>query len=122
TEFVPLPRALCHHAKLNQAIFNLIANALDACEPGGRVQVRTAAGADAVEVHVTDNGRGIDPAIREKVFDPFFTTKPPGHGLGLGLTTAYAVAQDHGGRIAFERAEPRGTRFTLTIPLRPPAR
>ncbi len=114
----PLPRTLCYPAKINQAVFNLLVNAVEACEPGGRVQVATRAGPDGLEIHVTDNGGGIDPAIRHKVFDPFFTTKPPGQGTGLGLSISYGVAQDHGGRISFEPAPGRGTHFTLTIPLR----
>lgn len=119
TDLPPLPKALCYPAKVNQALFNLLVNAVEACDPGGRVHLATRAGADGIEVQVTDNGRGIDPAIRDKVFDPFFTTKPPGQGTGLGLSISYSVAQDHGGRLSFEPAPPRGTRFLLTIPLRP---
>ncbi len=112
----PLPRLVCHPAKINQAIFNVMTNAIEACPSGGRVTVSTAALADSVEIRIADTGRGIDPAIREKVFDPFFTTKPPGKGTGLGLSITYGVLQEHSGRITFESTPDTGTCFVLTLP------
>src|SRR6185369_6779586 len=80
-----LPLVTCHGAKINQVILNLLVNAIDACEPGGRVEVRTRSVDDGVVIEVTDDGCGIDTEIRTKIFDPFFTTKPVGQGMGLGL-------------------------------------
>jgi signal transduction histidine kinase len=114
-ELAALPRCLCYPAKINQAVFNLLANAIDACEPGGRIVVRSRTGPEGIEIEVEDNGRGIEPEIRDKIFDPFFTTKPPGQGTGLGLSITYGIAQDHGGRLGFEPGQPRGTRFFFTI-------
>ena len=83
---------------------------------GGKVTVRTRPGADGVEIHVIDNGRGIDPAIRDRIFDPFFTTKPVGQGTGLGLSISYGIVQAHGGRIDVESTPGQGTRFTVWLP------
>src|SRR2546428_1494737 len=80
-----LPPVNCQAAKINQAVLNLIANAIDACSDGGCVTVRTSCEPGGVAIDVIDNGKGINPEIRGRVFDPFFTTKPIGEGTGLGL-------------------------------------
>jgi two-component system, NtrC family, sensor kinase len=115
----PLPAVTCHPAQINQVVMNLVTNAIDACGTGGKVMIRTSADADHVEIAVLDTGRGVDPSIRDKIFDPFFTTKPPGHGTGLGLSISYGIVQDHGGRIGFESTPGTGSRFTVSLPLRP---
>jgi PAS domain S-box-containing protein len=117
----PLPPVTCYPAKVNQVVLNLVANAIDACAENGSVTVRTRAGAGGVEIHVLDDGSGIDPAIREKIFDPFFTTKPPGKGTGLGLSISHGIVEDHGGRIEVDSAPGRGSHFTVYLPLTPPA-
>jgi len=119
-ELAPLPAVACYAAKVNQLVLNLINNAIDACDPGGRVAVRTRPAPGGVEIEVADTGRGIDPAIRAKIFDPFFTTKPIGKGTGLGLSIAYGVAQAHGGRIDVESEPGHGARFVVLLPLEPP--
>jgi two-component system, NtrC family, sensor kinase len=115
-----LPRVTCYPAKINQVVLNLVANAIDACPPGGRVTIRTRRADDGVEIHVEDTGSGIDPNVRAKIFDPFFTTKSPGKGTGLGLSISYGIVQAHGGRIDLETAEPGDTRFVIRLPLQPP--
>jgi signal transduction histidine kinase len=120
-ELAPLPRVLCNPAKINQVVYHLLANAIDASPEGGTVTVRTRADAAGVELAVLDTGSGIDPAIRDKVFDPFFTTKPLGKGAGLGLSISYGIVRDHSGTIEFESAPGQGTCFTVRLPLRPPA-
>jgi signal transduction histidine kinase len=115
-ELGELPRLECQPSKVNQVVFNLLANAIDACAPGGRVTVRTCAGESGVEVHVIDNGCGIDPAVRDKIFDPFFTTKPLGKGVGLGLSISHGIVQDHGGSIDFTSQPGQGTHFVVLLP------
>jgi len=119
-ELGALPPVVCYPAKINQVVLNLVANALDACRPGGLVTVRTGPDGGGVAVTVQDDGSGIDPAVRDRIFDPFFTTKPQGRGTGLGLSISYGIVQAHGGRIDVEPAEPRGTRFVVRLPLTAP--
>ena len=116
----PLPEVTCYPAKLNQVILNLIANAIDACPPDGRVTVGTRPADGGVEITVADDGHGIDPAIRAKIFDPFFTTKPIGKGTGLGLSISLGIVRAHGGTIHCDSAPGRGTLFVVRLPLEPP--
>jgi signal transduction histidine kinase len=117
----PLPPVRCYPTQINQVVLNLVANAIDACAEGGTVTVRTTADANGVEIHVIDDGHGIDPAVHDRIFDPFFTTKPPGQGTGLGLSISHGIVQDHGGRIEVDSTPGRGAHFTVHLPLRPPA-
>jgi signal transduction histidine kinase len=79
-------------------------------------------GEGRVVVQVIDEGTGIPPKVRDRIFDPFFTTKPPGEGTGLGLSISYGIVQDHGGRIEVQSEEGKGTTFTVTLPVKRPAR
>ena len=56
-----------------------------------------------------------------KIFDPFFTTKAVGKGTGLGLSISYKIIEQHGGRISVDSIMGKGTRFTIVLPLMPPA-
>lgn len=120
TDLARLPRLLCHPAKLNQVVLNLLTNAIDATPEGGTITLRTRADAEfGLAIEINDTGEGVDPAIRDKIFDPFFTTKPVGKGTGLGLSIAYGIVQLHGGRISFDSEPGKGTRFTVQLPLVP---
>jgi signal transduction histidine kinase len=116
-ELGTLPEIECYPAKLNQVILNLIVNAIDACQEGGEVVVRTRIISDGVELEVADNGCGIPPEIRDKIFDPFFTTKPPGQGTGLGLSICHGIIADHGGTIRVESAVGKGASFVIRLPV-----
>ncbi|HYT88823.1 MAG TPA: ATP-binding protein, partial [Gemmataceae bacterium] len=115
-ELTPLPRMACQPSKINQVVFNLLTNAIDACADGGRVTVRTCAPAGAVEIHVLDTGHGIDPSLRDKIFDPFFTTKPLGKGTGLGLSISHGIVRDHGGTIDVQSEPGKGAHFIVRLP------
>jgi signal transduction histidine kinase len=123
-ELGTLPSLLCFPGKINQVVMNLVSNAVDACVPGGQVTVRTVAaggpepgsGSEGIEIHIIDNGRGIDPDIRERIFEAFFTTKPQGKGTGLGLSISAGIVQAHGGRIDVESAPGAGTHMTVFLP------
>ena len=117
TELDPLPRLTCYPAKINQVVFNLVVNGIDACAPGGRVTVGTRPAAEGVEIRVTDNGPGVPPEILGRIFDPFFTTKPQGKGTGLGLSISHGIVQAHGGRIEFEPVPSGGACFVVHLPL-----
>jgi len=113
----PLPTVTCHGAKINQLILNLLVNAIDACEPGGHVEIKTRALEDAILIEVADTGCGIMPGIRSKIFDPFFTTKPLGQGMGLGLAISHGIVEAHGGAIDVESSPGQGTQFRVRLPL-----
>jgi signal transduction histidine kinase len=104
---------------LQQALLNLIVNALQASPRGGAVIVRAeAAGAerDALRFQVADEGRGLDAATSDRLFQPFFTTKATGIGLGLALVRRMTDAL--GGTVSAESRTTGGALFTLTVPLR----
>jgi two-component system, NtrC family, sensor kinase len=118
----PLPPVTCFAAKINQVLFGLIVNGIEACDPGGTVTVSSRPGLDeSVIIEVADTGRGIDPSVRGRIFDPFFTTKPIGQGTGLGLAISHGIIKSHGGTIEVESEPGIGSRFIVRLPLCPPA-
>jgi signal transduction histidine kinase len=118
-----IPKVSCAPSQINQVFLNLITNAAQATpEEGGVIGVRTwqvAPGKVAVEI--SDNGHGIPAEVLPKIFDPFFTTKEVGKGTGLGLSICYKIVEGHGGRIDVESKPGAGTRFTVTLPVKPVA-
>lgn len=97
------------------ALLNLLENALQATAAGGAVTLAARARAGAVELSVLDTGSGIDPAVAERLFEPFFTTRTDGTGLGLAIVRGVATA--HGGEAVASAREPRGSEFTLRLPV-----
>ena len=120
THFEPLPLLPCQPGKLNQVFFNLLVNAVQACEGGGAITVRTrVAGTEAV-IEIQDDGCGIKLEDLPHVFDPFFTTKPIGQGTGLGLSVSFGIVRDHHGVLEVESEVGKGSTFRIRLPL--PAR
>jgi CheY-like chemotaxis protein len=72
---------------------------------------------DAVILEINDDGPGIAEEVQKKIFDPFFTTKEVGKGTGLGLTVAYAIVQEHGGRIRIASKPGAGASFFVDLPV-----
>ncbi|MEW5738864.1 MAG: HAMP domain-containing sensor histidine kinase [Myxococcota bacterium] len=111
---------------LQQAVTNLVVNAVQACPANGHVTVETgrrrlprpgeAAPSDWAVLAVKDDGAGMSPEVRARVFEPFFTTKPPGEGTGLGLAVAWGIVEDHDGWIAVDSAPGQGSTFTIHLP------
>jgi signal transduction histidine kinase len=91
-------------------------NALDACSPGGRVEIHAAEEKGQVRVEVVDDGVGIPEQIRHRVFDPFFTTKKGNRGTGLGLTVCHQIVREHRGAMEISSAPGGGTRVTVLLP------
>jgi len=118
-----IPSITCSPSQLNQVFLNLINNAAQAIESGaGEITISTRTeDAEHVAVEIADNGKGIPPEIMSKIFDPFFTTKAVGKGTGLGLSISYKIVEQHGGRISVDSTVGQGTRFTIVLPLIPPA-
>jgi GAF domain-containing protein/CheY-like chemotaxis protein len=103
-------------AELREALTNLILNAVDALPRGGNIRVATRGTEGHVEVSVTDTGVGMSESVRRRIFEPFFTTKGPA-GTGLGLAMVYGIVSRHGGEIAVDTAEGRGSTFTIRLPV-----
>lgn len=101
---------------LNQALMNLVTNALDAIDGEGELTISSWEDADCVIIAVEDTGSGIPQDILERVMEPFFTTKPVGLGTGLGLSITYAIAQRHGGELRLLPRPDRGTTAQLRLP------
>jgi signal transduction histidine kinase len=122
-EFGKIPPISCSPSQINQVILNLLANAAQATREGeGTITVRTGMrDAAHVAVEVADNGHGIPADVLPKIFDPFFTTKPVGKGTGLGLSICHRIVANHGGRLEVQSKPGLGTRFTMVLPVKPPA-
>ncbi len=97
------------------ALVNLLENALQAVEVGGHVGLTALTREGKMEFHVLDDGRGIDPALAERLFEPFFTTRSEGTGLGLAIVRG--VARAHGGGIEVLGRPEGGSEFVLSVPL-----
>ena len=112
----PGPEVEADRLRLEQAVHNLLSNAVQAT-PGGQVHVEWRHRGDEVVLWVEDDGPGIDEALRNRLFEPFFTTKPVGSGTGLGLAVVQGAVTEHGGSIEVEVGpELGGSRFTITLP------
>jgi two-component system sensor histidine kinase PilS (NtrC family) len=101
--------------QLEQVLWNLFINAVDAMEGKGvlEVKARKDGRGKTVTLMISDTGKGIPPRDINKIFDPFFTTKEGGSGLGLSIV--HKIVEIHGGDIAVESRTDRGTTFTLTF-------
>ena len=117
-----LPEVFSDPHQIQQVLLNLIINAEQAmlgAHGRGALIVRTwhDADRDAVILEVNDDGPGVPEDVQPKIFDPFFTTKEVGKGTGLGLTVAYAIVLEHGGRITVKSAPGRGASFYVELPV-----
>ena len=114
--------------QIQQALTNLVVNAIHASSRGSNVRItvssRDSATGDAAMVHngpwavleVRDQGTGIAADQLPEIFDPFFTTKPVGEGTGLGLSVAHGIAQEHNGWIEAESEPAHGSCFRIWLP------
>jgi len=107
----------CFPSLLNQAIMNLLSNAIDAIHDQGVITITTGADGDNYVVRVADTGHGIPEHLRHRVIDPFFTTKPLGKGTGLGLSITHSIVERHRGTLTFESEGGCGTVVTIRFPL-----
>jgi len=108
------------HRKLERVFFNLLLNAGQALpERSGTVEIDLRGSGDAVEIKITDHGRGVPESIRNTLFEPFVSAGKE-NGTGLGLTVVQKIVQDHGGEVAVERTSPEGTVFRVKLPFPEP--
>jgi signal transduction histidine kinase len=106
-------------AQIKQVILNLIANALQATDPGGVVRIVLQEQVDNLVLAITDNGCGMDAETLQHVFDPFYTTREIGKGTGLGLSITHRIVEDHGGTVTPMSDGPgSGSTFQIRLPRR----
>lgn len=108
------PVIMADRDQLKQVFFNLLKNAMEAMQPGGRLSLKLRADDDSVYVAIADTGSGIKAEDLARLFQPYHTTKVSGHGLGLMIVQR--ILRDHGGHVGIESKEGVGTIVTLQFP------
>jgi PAS domain S-box-containing protein len=114
-----LPRILVDHEKIEQAIINVLLNAVEILPEGGNIEIATKqlrGNGRAIQVEITDDGPGISTEDLPYVFDPFFSNKK--RGTGLGLSNVNRIIEAHGGAGSVALRKPHGTKVSLMIPMR----
>ncbi len=117
----------CDHDQIEQALFNLIENAVDALKNrDGKIEFHiqnVSVGLDStvnlkpgtyVKITIRDNGDGIPESVHNRIFDPFFTTRK--HRVGLGLAIVYSTVRKHGGTITLQSQVGDGSTFSIYVP------
>ena len=128
-----VPFVMGDRSELHRLLVNLFVNATEAMPEGGRILVRvrlttlrlvvgglSKAETDAtpaLEIDITDTGRGISPDVVPRIFERGFTTKPPGQGTGLGLAICRDIVMAHGGTIDVRTGVGRGTTVQVCLPV-----
>ena len=108
---------LCNIGELQQVVFNLITNAVQASPAGGEITIKVDGSKDDLELVIKDHGTGIPADSINKIFEPFYTTKEKGKGTGLGLFVCYGIIKDHGGKITVNSEVGKGTEFKIALPI-----
>lgn len=113
-----VPAVKADFRQIEQVIFNVILNAIQAVGSDGNVLIHTSKTDDGfIEVRIEDTGPGIPKDHIHKIFDPFFTTKPVNEGTGLGLSVCMGIIREHNGFIEVESEYGKGTTFIIKLPV-----
>lgn len=116
-----LPQVVLDPERFAWVVSNLVSNALHVSSEGDEVRVRLGLGEGEVTLHVEDQGAGLPESVQARLFEPFSHGRTAGTkaGLfGLGLAISRSIVDAHGGRIVHAALEPRGSRFTVFLPLK----
>ncbi|HPK53550.1 MAG TPA: PAS domain S-box protein, partial [Smithellaceae bacterium] len=120
-----LPDIVLDKTKIEEVIFNLFANAMDAMKGKDikllRISTKKEIGKgnrEWLKITIADTGTGIKDEYMSSIFDPFFTTKEPGKGTGLGLSISYSIVHEHGGEIWAENNKWGGATFQISLPVK----
>lgn len=123
-----IPKVHCFPGLLNQALMNLMSNAIDALDSRSttqtfkqpKLELRTKlVDPNRIMIWISDNGSGIPPEVQERIFDPFFTTKAVGEGTGMGLAISYQIiVEKHNGQLECISVLGKGTEFVIMLPIK----
>lgn len=127
-QYGEIPLTVCHGKMINQALFSVLLNAIEAIEALDKTVWATAPPSitlrtdtlapDQVRITITDTGVGMPPEVQSRIYEPFFTTKSVGDGAGLGLSTSYQVIVDqHKGQLRCHSQPGIGTEMTIILPV-----
>jgi two-component system sensor histidine kinase FlrB len=106
---------LGNKSALTGAIQNLIHNSLQVIKDGAQIYIKTLVNRDVIEIHIKDNGDGIDESFASKIFEPFYTSRV--QGTGLGLAVVKSVANAHKGDVSLISSKGEGAHFCIQLPL-----
>jgi two-component system, NtrC family, sensor kinase len=114
-----LPTVQADIQQLNHLFMNIILNAAQAMEGKGKLRIETflVPGKNLIGIEIADSGPGIPENVIPHIFDPFYTTKEEGQGTGLGLSLAYGIVENHGGRITARNNSAGGAVFNTILPM-----
>jgi signal transduction histidine kinase len=98
-------------------LVNLVVNAIQAIEFGGKIEIKTYSKDKSVYLVVSDTGKGMSEEVRKKIFLPFFSTKDVGEGTGLGLSVVHGIVSSHKGDISVASEEGKGASFSIRMPM-----
>lgn len=112
-----IPTIRGNQNQLQQVFVNLILNACNAMEKGGKLTIKSQQEKGFIRIDFIDQGEGIRKKDLPLIFDPFFTTRPVGKGSGLGLSVSYGIIEQHNGTIDVESQLKKGTTFTVKLPI-----
>lgn len=112
-----LPQIYASAQQLHQVLLNLILNAQDSMDNGGKIRINTRRKNQSVMVKISDTGKGIAREELPKIFEPFYSTKKK-MGTGLGLAVVHGAIESHGGKIEVASEVNKGTTFTIYLPVK----
>ena len=113
-----LPKINAKEDQLGQAVLNLVLNGVDAMKPGGgELSIVTSLEQGFISIGVSDTGIGVKASLLDQIFEPFFSTKHEVEGTGLGLSVAYGIVTNHGGKLVCDSTEGQGSTFTILLPV-----
>lgn len=115
-----LPLLFLVRNQMQQVIFNILLNAMEAMPEGGKVLLKTGKSNNRIEIFIADSGPGVPLETRRQLFEPFISSKP--QGTGLGLSVSYSIIDSHGGKIELVDGKPlfsgqTGACFRITLPI-----
>ena len=118
-----IPQIECYPGKLNQVFMNVLSNSIQAIQQKpikerNTLTIKSYVSGENVCVSIEDTGIGMAPEVIAKVFEPFFTTKDVGEGTGLGMSIVFKIIESHNGSIDIDSEVGKGTRVTITLPLK----